>query len=407
MIADACVSVKKRHSTLCPDHQVRMNEVNLCIVTTLPVTLEAFVVPAADFLAERGYRITLVCSMTRSFLERYSERFNCVNIPMARGIDPISGPLSVLKMVRLFRTERFDIVQYATPNASLYTALAAFLVSVPGRLYCQWGIRYVGFHGGQRKIFRLIERVVCALSTHINPASRKNLNFAVSERLYRAEKAAIIGHGGTIGVDLSTYKLDSKGLWRREVREKLGIGEQVVYGFVGSVRREKGVNELLGAFRSLLERGKNAALIILGSEAAADPLDPELRRWSMACPEVHFCGLVNDTHRYIAAMDILVHPSYREGFSMVIQEAGALGVPVITTDIPGPSEVIEKNVTGLLVPPRNTNLLAEAMLELANGHALRERMGRAAFERTRSLFRREVMLKETLQHRNRVYKETR
>lgn len=384
-----------------------MTKIKLCIVTTLPETLEAFVVPAAEYLMENGYRITLVCSMTRSFKNKFAGRFNCVDISMARGIDPLTGPLAVWRMIRLFKAERFDIVQYATPNASLYASLAAFLTSVPGRLYCQWGIRFVGFQGIRRRIFRSIERITCEFSTHISPASQKNLEFAVSQGLYQDEKAQIIGHGGTIGVDLNKFRLSMKARWCRKVRRQLGLGESVVFGFIGSIRREKGVNELLAAFRILVKRCNDVFLIMLGNEVPADPLDPEMRQWSRKCSQVHYCGKIEDVQHYIAAMDILVHPSYREGFSMVLQEAGAMAVPVITTDIPGPSEVIKKGVTGLLVPPMDVFSLSRAMLVLADDEVLRNRMGHAAFKRTRLRFNRERMLNGTLKHRNQVYEETR
>lgn len=383
-----------------------MRKIKLCIITTLAVTLEAFVIPAAEFLSDHGYQITLVSNMNQSFVEKYKGRFNCVTIPMGRGVDPMKGPLAIWRMIRLFNKERFDIVQYATPNASLYGATASFLSMIPGRLYCQWGIRYVGFRGTKRKVFRWIEKITCLLSTHISPASTKNKEFAICEGLYPQNKADVIGSGGTIGVDLTVFNEDRKTAWRNYIRERFGIKESVVFGFVGSVRKEKGVNELLAAFKIVSQEINNATLLVLGDELSSDPLDSELRLWSRKCSSVHYCGNVGDAHTYIAAMDVIVHPSYREGFSMVLQEASALAVPAITTDIPGPSEVVEKDLTGMLVPPMNIKELALAMLKLSENKSLRNRMGAAALDRARRLFSREIMLYETLRHRNRVFKET-
>ena len=77
-----------------------------------------------------------------------------------------------------------------------------------------------------------------------------------------------------------------------------------------------------------------------------------------------FHGFTKDVPKYMAAMDILVHPTYREGFSMVIQQAMAMDCAIITTDVPGPSEVIEGGVSGLLVPDHAVDELAESMRKL-------------------------------------------
>jgi len=382
------------------------DDARICAITTVPITMGTFVVPMMDYLSENNYEVTLLCSMDQQFLDTHKKRFSCVSISMGRGLDPVGGVLATWKMYRLFRKERFDMVQYATPNAAFYASIAAWLARIPHRVYCQWGIRYVGYDGVKRRIFRGIEKITCRLSTHIRPASRKNLQFAVDEGLYLSGKADVVGDGGTIGVDLSQYDFNQKDKWRKEVRGQLDITGKTVFGFVGSVRPDKGCNELLTAFREVNKYDNNFALILIGSEFDQDPLDPELRSWALQCEAVIFCGQVLDTFRYLAAMDILVHPSYREGFSMVIQEAAALALPVITTDIPGPSEVIEENVTGLLVPPKDAAALSDAMLQLGVDITLHKKMGDAGLERNRQLFERSIMLNKVLQDRDGIMGRT-
>lgn len=384
-----------------------MRPIRLCSVTTVPITLEKFVVPAMEYLAENGYDITLVCNMDNGFLQSYQDRFRCCHVRMARGFDPIGAIRATWRLYRLFGREQFDIVQYATPNAAAYAAVASWLARTRGRVYLQWGIRYVGCRGLARMLYRRVERMVCRLSTHIRPASRKNLQFAVDEGLYPASKAKVVGEGGTIGVDFTVFDVEKRAEWRAEVRDKLGLGERTTFGCVGNIRRDKGSNELLTAFRQMHQRKKDVALVLVGTHFEQDSIDPELRAWSETCGAVYYCGRVSDPYRYLAAMDVLVHPSYREGFSMVIQEAAAMALPVITTDIPGPSEVIEDRVTGLLVPVRDAVALGEAMSLLADDPGLREEMGRAGLERDRRLFARDIMLHNTLVDRNKVFEETR
>lgn len=113
------------------------------------------------------------------------------------------------------------MVQYSTPNASLYAALAAKLAGVPVRLYCQWGMAYVGFHGIKRVIFKRIEKLVCTLSTWVEPDSFGNLKFSHAEGLYPENKGSVIWNGSASGVNLNKFDNSQKPVWRAEIRENM------------------------------------------------------------------------------------------------------------------------------------------------------------------------------------------
>src|SRR5699024_7145998 len=122
-------------------------------------------------------------------------------------------------------------------------------------------------------------------------------------------------------------------------------------------------------------------------------------------PNIIFTGYVNNVPKYLSAINVLVHPSYREGFSMVIQEAHALEKPVITTNIPGPSEVIKENETGLLVEPKSSEDLLEKMMYAYENQEELLAMGRAGRLRVEELFNRKRMLELTYQDRLDFLKE--
>ena len=106
--------------------------------------MKTFVLETAKYLhTTEGYDVTLVCNDDPSFREMLPDYIHFIPITMARGID-FSGFASVLKFIRLFKKGKFDLVQYSTPNAACYASIAAHVCRVPVRLYCQWGIRYVG-----------------------------------------------------------------------------------------------------------------------------------------------------------------------------------------------------------------------------------------------------------------------
>lgn len=375
---------------------------SICIITTVEITLTSFVIPAARVMKANGWDVTLACNMSEKFLAEYSKEFTCINVPMSRG----SSFMDLLKMPlyfkRLFKQGQYDMVQYATPNASLYASLGAKWAGVKKRLYCQWGIRYVGFSGLQRILFKAIEKLTCTNSTHIRPASWKNLDFAVEEGLYKREKAAVIGDGGTIGIDMKQFNVSQKTTYKKLVLEQYPqLDGKTVFCFVGRLNRDKGVFELLEAFQRLSAEREDIALLQIGDmEGELPPHLEDVRK----NPSVILTGWTNEVPKYISASDVLVHPSYREGFSMVIQQAMAMEIPVVTTDIPGPSEVIEPNISGILAKPRDVETLYYCMKWMVEHPQERVQMGKAGRKRCEEKFNRERMLRLTLEDRENILK---
>lgn len=367
----------------------------ICFVTTISLTLKSFVVETAKYLHnECGYDVTLICDNDEQFAASLPEYIHYIPVHMSRGID-FSGFSSVINFIKVFKKEKFDMVQYSTPNAACYASIASFLARVPIRLYAQWGIRYIGFESTSRKIFKFIEKIVCKLSTHIRAVSPLNMQFAIDEGLYKKEKAKVIGNGGTIGVDMSAYDISQKSLWKKEVREKYNINENdFVFGFAGRISVEKGCTELLTAFKNLAETNKNAKLLVVGPVEDDCGVSQEIIDWANASDNVVLTGKIDnaDMKKYYSAMDILVHPTYREGFGMVIQESGALAVPVITTKIIGASEVMVDGESCVLVEPKNAKDLQNAMADLLSNVQKANQLGKNAYERVKNLYDRPIML---------------
>lgn len=372
----------------------------ICLITTVSITMKSFVLETAKYLHnECGYDITLVCDNDNDFAASLPEYLHYIPVEMARGID-----LSALKSIRAFRKifkkEKFDMVQYSTPNASFYASIAAKSVKVPIRLYCQWGIRYVGFDGFSRKIFKKLEKVVCKKSTHIRAVSPLNMKFGIDEGLYPSTKVGVIGNGGTIGVDFSVYDITKKSTWNENVRNKLGLqSDDFVFGFSGRVSRDKGCTELFEAFKKVSSQHKKAKLMVVGPFEENCGIAQELIDWAKESDQVVFTGRIENAlmKEYYSAMNVLVHPTYREGFGMVIQEAGALAVPAITTRIPGASEVMEDGVSCILVEPANIEDLCNSMFKMVEDKNTVESIGKFAYLRTKELYARPIMLENQKQ----------
>lgn len=337
----------------------------ICFITTIPGTIESFVLNTAVFLHENtDWDISFICDKDEDFAKSLPSFIHYFPISMERGIS-LGGIKAFLEMKKIFKKEKFYLIQYSTPNASLYASMAGKLAKVPVRLYCQWGMAFVGMSGIKRTIFKTIEKFICSLSTWIEPDSKSNLDFAHSEGLYKNEKGSVIGSGSACGVQFSKFNIDKKDEFREKIREQHNIPEDAfVFGFVGRITRDKGIDELLAATRKFMDNYSNVYFLNLGSEEGLDTLDKELYEWSLTKKNIIYTGNVNNVEQYLSAMDCYVLPSYREGFGMGVVEAEAMGVPVIVTDIPGPIDAIKPNVTGKTVIKKDVESLYNAMNDI-------------------------------------------
>ena len=371
----------------------------ICFISTIENTLESFVLPAAYVFKGKGFEVALCCTMSEKFIEKYSRDFICINVKMQRGISIKDLLTKPFEFYRIFKREKFDYVQYATTNASFYAGIPAKLLGIKTRVYCSWGLLYVGYEGVKRSIFRKVEQLLCSTATHITVASYKNMDVAVKDGVMPREKCSVIGAGGTIGVDLNEFDFGKREALKTEVIKEYPVLEgKTVFGYVGRIETDKGTNELLKAFRKISR--PNFALLLIGSfDELRCNLDTEVLEWAKANEKVIFHGFSREVPKYMSAMDILVHPTYREGFSMVIQQAMAMGCAIITTDVPGPSEVIEKDTSGLLVPDHNVEKLADAMAQLGSDQSLQSAFSEAGLLRVKEKFERSKMLEMTFENR--------
>lgn len=335
----------------------------ICYVTTIPATIQSFILPLAEYLYENtDWDISFICSDDEKFEKSLPEYIHFYPVHMERGIS-LAGIKAMLSMKKIFKREQFDIIQYTTPNASLYAAMASKIVRCPIRIYNQGGILYVGFSGIKRKILKYVEKITCKLSSKIEPVSKTNLSYAIDEGLFSPEKGEVIWNGSVCGVNFEKFDITKKSKYRSDIRVQYNIPDDAfVYVFIGRVTRDKGVNELLYSFQNLCN--DNLYLFMVGNNEVDDNIDFELYNRSLSNKNIIYTGNVDDVERYLSASDCYVLPSYREGFGISIIEAEAMELPVIVTNIPGPIDAMRKDVTGLLVNKADKESLLDAMNEI-------------------------------------------
>lgn len=322
--------------------------------------IRAFMLDNLKYLANsKMFESTIICE-NNNFSEEELQGLKYIPIEMNRGnVSIIEVLRCIWKMYRIFRKEKFDIIQFATSNAGLYASIAGFLAHVPVRIYCQWGISYTDYSGIAKWFYKFAEKITCLGATNIQPDSHANFKFAVEEKLYPIQKGNVILYGSANGVDMQKFDIEKKHRWRDNIRKELSIpSEKRVFGFVGRLVPEKGINELLDAFMKVAN--SDEVLIIVGPEYEKERLNQELFNKAKNDERIIFVGEKRETAPYYSAMDFLVLPSYREGFGSVVLEAGSLKIPVICSNIKGPTDLVKDGYNGIICQVKSTESLVSA-----------------------------------------------
>lgn len=380
-------------------------KIKICALTTISKTMDWFIVDSMRNLAKNGYDVTLICNMEAGFAEANSDYAKCIHLPMSRGASIKDIFKSIKAMKKIFKEENFDVLYYTTPNASMYAALAGKKAKIKTRVYNQCGLRYVSFTGLKRKIFKIVEKITCKYSTHIRAQSPMNMDFAIREGLCKREKISVVGIGGTTGVDLKECDCFNREETRLSLREKYGIpANAFVYGYVGRLNNDKGTNELIEAFSKVEESLENAYLVLVGMNDATNPIAQKNLQKAEQDGRIILTGNVpkNEVYPHMAMFDVMVHPTYREGFGKVLQEAMGMRLSIITTNVPGASEVVAQGEYGLLVEARNVEELVEKMLLIEADDELREKLARLGRKRAEEYFDRPIMLHNILLDMNQI-----
>lgn len=251
----------------------------ICIVTTMESSIKNWFYPIFDDYAKLDLDVTVVCNMSEEYQQFLKETYPAVHtksLPFPRGISLLGSLKSIALLRRFLKEQKFDYIQYHTPNAALYASIAGKMCKIPIRVYGQWGIRYVSVRGAKRHILKLLEKITCMASTHIHAQSPKNMQLNITEGLCKPEKISVVGIGGTIGVDFQEFDITQKENYREEVRKQYGLSDSdFLFGFIGRIHKDKGINELVEAFQTI----KGAKLMVIGDYDKNYP--PKMENWEL------------------------------------------------------------------------------------------------------------------------------
>lgn len=263
---------------------------------------------------------------------------------------------------RLVKREGVDLIQAHEFDAIVHGWVVAKLAGIP-MVATVHGKNYFWEKARRRWAYRLVSRYVKLVAV-----SEDLKRFIVTQTGINASRVQVTYNG--VDETLGGFSCDN-----RQFKRELGIpeGEQVV-GVVGNLYPVKGHKYLLDAIPQVLKSCPNTTFILIGRGELEVSLQAQARDLGIET-QVRFLGFRQDIPKFLAIMDVFAMPSLSEGLSIALLEAMAAGKPVVVTRVGGNPELVVDGVTGLLVPPENSEGFAEALIKCLSGRRLAEQLG--------------------------------
>lgn len=294
---------------------------------------------------------------------RETEGIRTEVVEMTRTISPLKDLIALYKLYKILKKEQPHIVHTHTPKAGTIGMIAAKLAGVKHRFHTVAGLPLLVATGPKRVLLNLVEKLTYKFATKVYPNSHGLKIIILNEGFTTKEKLHVIGRGSSNGINVDYF---NPKLFKKEelenLKQDLNIEDkQFIFTFVGRLVTDKGINELVEAF-DIISKNHDVKLILVGwREAQLDPLLPKTEKILKQNKNIIQVGHQPDVRPYFAMADVLVFPSYREGFPNVVMQAGAMNVPCIVTDINGCNEIIKDGLNGLIIPVKNVQAIKNSM----------------------------------------------
>lgn len=364
----------------------------ICFVVSAPSTAVSFLKDHIERLSEL-FEVYLVAYIKDVSAISDLKLTGYKNIQIERKPNIKADIKALWQLYKFFRKERFFVVQSMASKPSLLMAIAAFFAHIPNRIRFFSGQIWCNMSGWNRQFYKGIDKLTVVLNTRLISDGYPQMNYLIEQKIVRPNQIKVLGNGSICGVDISRFSPDEKA--RTDVRAKLNYSEKdIVYVFLGRLKKDKGIYELLSAFNKIIIDCPHSRLLLLG------PDEENCISWLDNFPnisdgkKVFFYGFTPKPNIMLQAGDVHVLPSYREAFGMAVLEASCLELPVICTDIYGMADTFVNGVTGLKCKVKDDETLLECMRQLYDNKELRTSMGKAGRERVIKYFSKKLVTDE-------------
>lgn len=347
---------------------MKHNDKNILHVVNIYFVLPYFIGGQFAFFRQKGYRMFAVCSESE-YLDGYAREqgFGYKVVPVKRSFSVKQDLKSIRQICSYIRENEIGVIVGHTPKGGLLAMLAGWLMRVPRRIYFRHGLVYETSHGLKRFVLMTVDRISSACATKIVCVSPSVLQRSIEDHLAPADKQLVLGNGTCSGIDTQgkfcPEKIDGDHLAAMRRRWGIADGDWVI-GYTGRLVKDKGIIELVSAFRKLKKRYRNMKLLLVGMFEVRDALPEDIQDDIKNDPQIVWTDFQNTDQEYFyAMMDVYVLASYREGFPTGVLEAQSMGVPVVTTRVTGCRDAIVEGRTGLFAE-HSADSIAEAITEI-------------------------------------------
>ncbi|WP_436715415.1 glycosyltransferase family 4 protein [Roseiconus lacunae] len=358
-------------------------------VITSPMSANILLRGQLAYMREAGFDVTVI-SAPGDLLDQTAERerVSTIGLEMDRNPNPYKDIVALLKLIRILRRHSPDIIHYSTPKAGFIGSIAARIAGVPIRIYTLRGMRADGLRGFAASALLAMEKVACRFSHFTICVSQSLRERAVELELDRPEKLFVLTPQSSNGIDVARFSRTADTAEQAmRLRKTLGLPDNTkVIGFVGRFSADKGSQELAEAFIELRKTHTDLRLLCIGPNEANSDLPEWVSKLIQSDPNVFSTGMLANPVPAYELIDVLVLPTYREGFPNVVLEAAAMGIPVVATNVTGCTDAVVDGATGSLVEPKDSIALASAIERYLTSEPLRKAHGDAARNRATNDF---------------------
>lgn len=292
------------------------------------------------FMKDNDVESFIVCSKNEN-LKKYSidYGFTKIEIPIRRQISFFQDLKSIFILIYYIKKNKIDIVVGHTPKGGLIASIAAFL-SQTKCIYVRHGLNFETQTGVILLIMKAVEIICSRLSKLTINVSKSVLEKSVRENLGLKKNQTLLNVGTFNGVD-SELKFNPKNYIIKK------SNKTITFGFIGRLSKDKGFELIINSWNHLIQRHKNIQLIIAGPIDERKPVNNSYLRLMNDCQSIEYLGEISQPEYFYNQIDVLLLPSYREGFPTVVLEASSMKKAIVTTRATGCIDSIIEDKTGI------------------------------------------------------------
>lgn len=393
-----------------PEHQLDERKPRLLRIMTSAMGFYILLNDQPRFMQEQGLDITIISNNSRELdavLAR--EKVPHIMVPMVRDISLISDLKSLIRLIRIMKKMKPDIVHANTAKASLLSMIAAWWCRVPVRLSTVSGIRYMNTKGLKRALLKFTESLTYRCATRVNPQSFGLRQYIIDNKLCRKSKLLMIGNGSGNGVDMKRFSPESLEPERlAAVKAQIKQYDPACFYllFVGRMVRSKGMEEFMEVYSGLKGKYPRLRLIAVGPfEEDLDPLSPQYNEMLNNDPTITHINWSDDVEYFMQIGQLFIFPSHREGFPNVLMQAGSMQCPIVASAIEGTTDIIKEGETGLLFEKENREEMCRQLERAINNYDTMKTMAARLYDLLKVKFDRPAVQRAICQTYSRLMEE--